>query len=111
MLFRIYIVRETKVPANYYQETGAEWKITIDDDSPLITLDIANLRQYGSVRVVKTAEDGLVEGLTFSLTGTSVYGEPVSMTELPMLQELQFLREFRLALVMSFQKKIYRIGM
>lgn len=75
-----YIVRETKVPANYYQETGAEWKITIDDDSPLITLDIANLRQYGSVRVVKTAEDGLVEGLTFSLTGTSVYGEPVSMT-------------------------------
>lgn len=75
-----YIVRETKVPANYYQEADAEWHITIDDDSPLITLDIANLRQYGSVRVVKTAEDGLVEGLTFSLAGTSVYGEPVSMT-------------------------------
>ena len=54
-------------------------EVTIDDNSPLITLDIANLRQYGMVKVRKTAEDGLVEGLTFRLTGTSEYGEPVNM--------------------------------
>ena len=101
-------MRETKVPANYYQETGAEWKITIDDDSPLITLDIANLRQYGSVRVVKTAEDGLVEGLTFSLTGTSVYGEPVSMTA---TTNAAGIAVFERVPIMSFQKKMYRIGM
>ena len=75
-----YIVKETKVPVNYQPDGDAEWHITIDDNSPLITLDIANLRQYGSVKVVKTAEDGLVDGLKFKLTGTSVYGEEVSMT-------------------------------
>lgn len=75
-----YIVKETKVPVNYQPDGDAEWHITIDDNSPLITLDIANLRQYGSVKVVKTAEDGLVDGLKFQLTGTSVYGEEVNMT-------------------------------
>lgn len=80
IIYGDYIVKETKVPVNYQPEGDAEWRITIDDNSPLITLDIANLRQYGSVRVVKTAEDGLSEGLVFTLTGTSVYGEKVSMT-------------------------------
>lgn len=75
-----YIVKESKVPVNYQPDGDAEWHITIDDNSPLITLDIANLRQYGSVKVVKTAEDGLVDGLKFQLTGTSVYGEEVNMT-------------------------------
>lgn len=75
-----YIVKETKVPVNYQPDGDAEWHITIDDNSPLITLDIANLRQYGRVKVVKTAEDGLVDGLKFQLTGTSVYGEEVNMT-------------------------------
>ena len=80
IIYGDYIVKETKVPMNYQPEGDAEWHITIDDNSPLITLDIANLRQYGSVKVVKTAEDGLVEGMVFTLTGTSVYGEKVSMT-------------------------------
>ena len=75
-----YIVKETKVPVNYQPDGDATWNITIDDNSPLVTLDIANLRQYGSVKVIKTAEDGLVNGLKFKLTGTSVYGEEVSMT-------------------------------
>ena len=75
-----YIVKETKVPVNYQPDGDAEWHITIDDNAPLITLDIANLRQYGSVKVIKTAEDGLVNGLKFKLTGTSVYGEEVSLT-------------------------------
>ena len=75
IIYGDYIVKETKVPMNYQPEGDAEWHITIDDNSPLITLDIANLRQYGSVKVVKTAEDGLVEGMVFTLTGTSVYGE------------------------------------
>lgn len=75
-----YIVRETKIPVNYQADGDAEWYITLDDNCPLLTLDIANLRQYGSVRVVKSSEDGLVENITFTLTGTSVYGEKVSMT-------------------------------
>lgn len=75
-----YIVKETKVPANYQPDSDAQWPITLNDTSPLITLDITNLRQFGTVKVRKTAEDGLVEGLTFRLTGTSEYGEDVDMT-------------------------------
>lgn len=80
IIYGDYIVKETKVPVNYQPDGDAQWKVTIDDNSPLITLDIANLRQYGMVKVRKTAEDGLVEGLTFRLTGTSEYGESVDMT-------------------------------
>lgn len=80
IIYGDYIVRETKIPSNYQADGNAKWNVSINDNSPVITLDIANLRQYGSVRVVKTAEDGLVEGLTFTLTGTSVYGEPVNLT-------------------------------
>ena len=80
IIYGDYIVKETKIPVNYQPDGDAQWKVTIDDNSPLITLDIANLRQFGTVKVRKTAEDGLVEGLTFRLTGTSEYGEDVDMT-------------------------------
>lgn len=80
IIYGDYIVKETKVPVNYQPDGDAQWKVTIDDNSPLITLDIANLRQYGMVKVRKTAEDGLVEGLIFRLTGISEYGERVDMT-------------------------------
>ncbi|MGN0179748.1 MAG: SpaA isopeptide-forming pilin-related protein [Monoglobaceae bacterium] len=75
-----YIVRETKIPEFYQAGSKTEWSVKIDDDAPLITLDVTNDRQYGSVRVIKIAEDGLEEGLVFSLTGRSVYGDSVDMT-------------------------------
>lgn len=75
-----YIVRETKVPDNYQLGKTKEWNVKIGDDAPLITLDVTNDRQYGSVRITKIAEDGLEEGLVFSLTGRSVYGDSVDMT-------------------------------
>lgn len=51
IIYGDYIVKETKVPLNYQPDGDAQWKVTIDDNSPLITLDIANLRQYGMVKV------------------------------------------------------------
>lgn len=74
-----YIVRETKIPEHYQAGAKTEWSVKIDDDAPLITLDVTNDRQYGSVRVTKIAEDGLEQGLVFSLTGRSVYGDTVDM--------------------------------
>lgn len=74
-----YIVRETKIPEHYQAGAKTEWSVKIDDDAPLITLDVTNDRQYGSVRVTKIAEDGLEKGLVFSLTGRSVYGDTVDM--------------------------------
>ncbi len=75
-----YIVRETKIPEFYQAGAKTEWSVKIDDDAPLITLDVTNERQYGSVRVTKIAEDGLEKGLVFSLAGRSVYGDTVDMT-------------------------------
>lgn len=74
-----YTVKETKEPTHYYQEENKSWSVTLNDDSPLITLDIANLRKYGSVKITKTAEDSLIENLKFELTGTSVYGDEIKM--------------------------------
>lgn len=74
------VVKETKAPGNYQPGTVNSWTVTIGDDTPTVRLEITNGRQYGSVRVRKTAEDGLTEGLRFRLTGTSVYGESVDLT-------------------------------
>lgn len=75
-----YTVRETKIPKNYQMSKTTEWKVTLNDDSPKIKLDITNDRQYGSLKVIKSAEDNFKEGVKFNLTGTSVYGDKISMT-------------------------------
>lgn len=75
-----YTVRETKIPKNYQMGKITEWKVTLNDDSPKIRLDITNDRQYGSLKVIKTAEDNFKEGFKFSLSGISVYGDKISMT-------------------------------
>ncbi|MDR1892629.1 MAG: hypothetical protein LBQ48_06445 [Oscillospiraceae bacterium] len=81
--FGNYTVRETTVPANYQQTTN-QWAVTLSDDtvdaSLTYTLRVPNNRQYGSVSVVKTAEDNFKENFTFRLQGMSVYGTPINMT-------------------------------
>ena len=58
-------------------------QLEVSSDSPKsfegFPIALVNLRQYGMVKVRKTAEDGLVEGLIFRLTGISEYGERVDM--------------------------------
>lgn len=75
-----YTVKETKVPKNYQMGKIKKWKVTLNDDSPKIKLDITNDRQYGSVKVIKSAEDNFKEGFKFNLSGTSVYGDKINMT-------------------------------
>lgn len=76
-----YRVLETKIPENYQLGKVKEWPVTIDDDNNgLITLDITNDRQYGSIKIIKSAEDNYKQGFQFRLTGTSVYGDYIDMT-------------------------------
>lgn len=76
-----YRVLETKIPENYRLGEVKEWPVTIDDDNNgLITLDITNERQYGSIKIIKSAEDNFKQGFQFRLTGTSVYGDCIDMT-------------------------------
>lgn len=81
--FGNYTVRETTMPANYQQPTN-QWTVTLSDDtlpaSLTYTLNITNNRQYSSVSVTKSAEDGVKENLTFRLQGVSVYGTSINMT-------------------------------
>ena len=41
------------------------------------TVTFSNVLKRGSLEVTKTSEDGLVEGMTFHLYGTSLSGQPV----------------------------------
>ena len=41
------------------------------------TVNFNNVLKRGSLEVTKTSEDGLVEGMTFHLYGTSLSGQPV----------------------------------
>ena len=41
------------------------------------TVTFNNKLKRGSLEVTKTSEDGLVEGMTFHLSGTSLSGQPV----------------------------------
>lgn len=75
-----YVVKETKVPDNYQPGDQTVWNVTINDTSPNIVLNITNNRQYGKVKIQKTAEDGFKSDFIFRLKGTSVYGEAVDMT-------------------------------
>ncbi len=76
-----YRVLETKIPEYYQLGKVKEWNVTIDDDNNgMITLDITNDRQYGSIKVIKTAEDNFKENFQFRLTGTSIYGDNIDMT-------------------------------
>ena len=76
-------VKETTVPTNYQQPTQ-QWTVWLNDDSVganlTYTLNITNNRQYGSIAVTKTAEDGFKENFSFRLQGTSVYGTSINMT-------------------------------
>lgn len=76
-----YRVVETKIPEYYQLGKVKEWNVEVSDDvAGLVTLDITNDRQYGSVKVIKSAEDNFKENLIFSLKGTSVYGDYIDMT-------------------------------
>ena len=41
---------------------------------------LVNKLKKGNLDVTKTAEDGLVEGFKFHLTGTSMSGQPIDLT-------------------------------
>lgn len=75
-----YIVKETVYPTNYTDNGQTEWRVTIDNSTPTVTLNVVNNYQYGAVKVTKTSEDVINWDMTFKLTGTSVYGDSISKT-------------------------------
>ena len=69
----VYTVTEQSIDKYEPQESQ---RVTIVSGQTA-TVTFSNVLKRGSLEVTKTSEDGLVEGMTFHLYGTSLSGQPV----------------------------------
>jgi len=71
-----YTVTEESIS---HYETQSSQKVTITSGQTA-TVKFNNSLRRGDLKVTKTSEDGLVEGMRFRLSGTSLSGQSVDMT-------------------------------
>lgn len=68
-----YKVKETVFPTNFHAYGKTEWTVTVGaDNDGLVTINVVNEIDNGSAKIVKTSEDGKVEGITFKITGNGI---------------------------------------
>ncbi len=68
-----YLVKETVFPTNYHAYGQTEWTVTIGaENDGLVTINAINEIDDGSAKIVKTSEDGTVEGVSFVITGNGI---------------------------------------
>ena len=61
-------------PHSQQKSSGhGRWTVTVDaNNDGLVTINAVNEVDNGSAKIVKTSEDGIVEGVTFRLKGNGV---------------------------------------
>lgn len=69
-----YTVEEVDLPDQYI--TPASQRVAITDNS-VTSIQFHNERKRGAIRVVKTSEDGVIDGIRFHLYGISQSGESI----------------------------------
>ena len=68
-----YAVKETVFPTNYQASGKSEWTITVDSSNKgTITINAVNEQIPGKVQIMKTSEDGKIDGISFRITGNGV---------------------------------------
>lgn len=68
-----YTVKETVFPANYRAFGQSEWTVTVDSSNMgRVTINAINEEIPGSVKIVKTSEDGKVDNISFTITGNGI---------------------------------------
>lgn len=68
-----YTVKETVFPTNYQASGKSEWTVTVDSSNKgTVTINAVNEQIPGKVQIVKTSEDGKVDGISFRITGNGV---------------------------------------
>lgn len=68
-----YTVKETLFPTNYQVSGKSEWTVTVDSSNKgTVTINAVNEQIPGKVQIVKTSEDGKVDGISFRITGNGV---------------------------------------
>lgn len=72
--FGTYTITETVFPTNYQSYGATSWTKTLDANTPnaTITIEAVNELIPGSAKIVKTSEDGVVEGITFNIKGNGI---------------------------------------
>lgn len=73
-----YSVTEESV--NFYEPQETKRVEILPDASDPAVITFTNTLKRGSLQVTKTSEDGLVEGVTFRLTGTALNGSALDLT-------------------------------
>lgn len=73
-----YTVTEESINIYEPQETKTV-TVSPDADKPAV-VTFTNVLKRGALEVKKVSEDGLVEGVTFRLTGTALNGDSINMT-------------------------------
>ena len=68
-----YAVKETVFPTNYQASGKSEWTVTLNSGNQgTVTINAVNEQISGKVQIVKTSEDGKVDGISFCITGNGV---------------------------------------
>ena len=72
--FGAYRIVETVFPANYQAHGKSEWTVTLDKATPnaAISIHAVNTLIPGSAKIVKTSEDGKVDGVSFRIQGNGI---------------------------------------
>ena len=68
-----YRVVETVFPTNYRSYGQTEWNVTVGKaNNGVVTINAVNEEIPGSAKIVKTSEDGKVDGISFRIQGNGV---------------------------------------
>jgi len=68
-----YSVKETVFPTNYRSYGKTEWTVTVSSsNNGVVSFDAVNEIIPGSVKIIKTSEDGKVDGISFTISGNGV---------------------------------------
>lgn len=72
--FGTYSVKETVFPTNYQSYGVSEWSVTINSQTPnsTVTINAVNELIPGSCKILKTSEDGKIDGIKFTISGNGV---------------------------------------
>lgn len=72
--FDTYRVYESVFPDSFQSSGVSEWTVTLNKDTPngTITINAVNEKIPGTCRIVKTSEDGVVDGISFKIEGNGV---------------------------------------
>ncbi|MEE1074520.1 MAG: SpaA isopeptide-forming pilin-related protein [Acutalibacteraceae bacterium] len=71
--FGTYTVKETVFPANYKSYGTTEWKVTVNsNNNGVVRINAVNEIVKGNIEIIKTSEDGIVDGISFRITGNGI---------------------------------------